>query len=263
MDTESHRSVSQLKLFSRCGESYRLNRLHGHEIEESPAAWTAVGVAFHLAYEHWEREGRKVSLKELFTLYYEGEIKRLKMLQPDLSKWTRTPRVKDTLRDIELRGKAGAEQADVYEQHCRIAEWQVLRLPSGEPAIELDFIMKFGTIEVWGAIDVLLEWPDGVVTIRDLKTGNREEDFRQLGIYRWAVKESFNIDVDWGEFWYIKDGANRSVDLRRYSKEYLTNQFEALDTAIVNELFIASPGANCKMCDVRPHCREMGWDIIV
>lgn len=254
-----HRSISQLKTFRRCGESYRLRRTAKHLIEEPPAAWTAVGTAFHTAYESYEISGRAFKLGELFAEEFDHLINEYQEREPDLKKWTRTPNVKTTERDIELRRDAGIKQAEVYQEHCEIADWKIWVTPDGEEAIELPIEVAFGSLIIKGAIDVVLKWPDGTLTIRDIKTGRRETDSTQLGVYAYAVNQLWGRDIKHGEFWYTKDGANREVNLERYTEDYLHDQFTKLDAAIKSEIYLANPGEQCKMCDVRPWCREMGW----
>jgi len=253
MEDIRHRSVSQLKTFTRCPEQYRLERVV--KVPEAPAAWTAAGHAFHSAYENWEEEGRRQQLADLFEDEYNLEIASLMLRHPDLNKWGRAPNVKSTEQDIKLRRTHGIKCAEVYQKHCLVADWRPYR-------VEWPFEIKFGSVLVHGIVDVILEWPDGSYTIRDIKTGNREVDNRQLGVYAAAVRKFLNLPVQWGEYWYTKDGGNRAVDLSRYTTEYLTDQFEALDRAIESQNFVASPGKQCDLCSVKPYCREMGWTTI-
>jgi hypothetical protein len=246
--------VSQLKQFRRCGEAYRLERM-SKDRKWVPAAWTIKGIAFHSAYDYWEGNGRPAGIRlgQLFAEHYDQEVEEAKEQQPDLDQWRKTPNVQTTQRDIDLRRRDGIVQADVYQKHCEIALWRPIK-------IEWAFKIRFGTVEVWGAIDALLRWPDGSVTVRDIKTGNREQDYTQLGVYKVVAQEQLNHDIRWGEFWYTKDGANHEVKLERYTRPYLTDQFESLDLAINTKIFLANPGKQCDMCDVRPDCREMGWN---
>lgn len=110
-------------------------------------------------------------------------------------------------------------------------------------------------------MDTVLEWPDGALTIRDLKTGKLKTDNRQLGIYRVALLKIFDVDIDWGEYFYTKKDLSRSggyVDLSRYTEDYVGSMLRDLDKAITEEVFLPNPGEHCQMCGVREHCREMG-----
>lgn len=254
-----HRSVSQLNTFTRCGEQYRLERtVKGLPLR--PAAWTALGSAFHVAYETYEQTGRRYKLDEIFWTAYNAEITHLQELQPDENFWMKTPRVKTVEQDIKLRREHGVKQAVAYQEMCEASDWALWRTAAGEPGLELKFTIQLGEVEVIGAIDSILQWPDGTVSVRDIKTGNKGNvNNRQLGLYGLAVRESFGLDLYRGEYWYTKLGASGGpVDLRRYTRAYLTDQYGKLDRSIVEELYLANPGSVCDMCGVRPYCREMG-----
>jgi len=254
----THRSISQLKTFRRCGEAYRLQRVT--DVKRSvPAAWTIKGHAFHSAYETWEQYDRHSSLAGLFEDHWDEQYAISVGEEPDLERWTKTPRVTTTERDLELRRRDGIQEAEVYQEHCEIAEWKLLWV-ADTPMVEVAGEITLGNITVKYGIDCVLVWPDGTVTLRDIKTGNREVDSTQLGVYRLALKKNYDIDVNWGEFWYTKDGGNREVNLARYTEDYLTDQFVKLDKAITSGIYLANPGKNCEMCDVKEWCREMGWN---
>lgn len=263
------RSLSQLNSFTRCGEAFRLQRMV-KDLPERPAAWTAVGIALHTAYELWELEDRNgLSLADRFDSAYTTTIEELLVKQPQLKWWIKSPNVggknEDYIqaveKDIELRKLNGRLQAQSYEEHCRASPWKLFTDPDGLPVLEIAFEIDLGGVNVVGRIDSLLRWEDGQVTVRDLKTGAKGdvESNRQLGLYRRAIKDLFDIDITYGEYYYTKFGESGGfVDLRRYTDEYLIDQFHCLDKAINQKLFIVNPGKHCKLCSVRPWCREMG-----
>lgn len=256
-----NRSVSQYKSWTRCGEAYRIQKFVKDK-PERPAAWTAVGNAFHEAYEAWEAAGRRGSaLSERFEGMYAFEIEKQKNLQPDMSLWVKTPRVKTAENDIKLRGEAGVVMAVNYEKHCREDRWEIAKLPVTEAWIlEMKFEHSIGGVLIKGAVDVGLLWEDGQITLRDLKTGNKgKPDNRQLGWYRLILNEKCGLDIQYGEYWFCKLAASGGwVDLSRYTNEYVSDQVSKLDKAIDAGIFLANPGANCDFCDVRSYCREMG-----
>lgn len=248
----NNRSVSQLKSFTRCGEQYRLNRTL--DLPESPAAWTAVGTAFHEAYEQWEHDDRDVLLADLADEYYREVIASYKELQPNLSRWTKAPRVKDTQKDIDLRGANLHEQAVAYEAEVREGDYEVTM-------VEYPFEEVIGGVNIRGKVDCILKWGDGRYTIRDLKTGAiGDTDNRQLGLYGYVVNNILGLDVTYGEYWYTKFGKSGGwVNLSRYTKDYLEDQYGKLDTAIEQEIYLPAPGKACQMCDVKSWCREFGY----
>jgi putative RecB family exonuclease len=256
----SHRSVSQFNTFSRCGEAYRLERT-GLGLPKRPAAWTALGSAFHEAYETWERTNRELLLDFLFLDYYWAWIDKLQERQPNQALWQKTPNVKTVERDIELRAEAGAKQANAYQQHCEQSKWKLMKFPDGTLALELRFELMFGDTQIMGYIDKVEVWdtndgPQSIIV--DLKTGNKENTTNwQLGTYSLALRELFNTDVRLGQMWYTKLGTGSGyIDLTRYTRDYLHDQYTKLDFSINNNLFLVNPGKQCQMCSVKPWCRE-------
>lgn len=260
-----NRSLSQLKLFTNCGEQYRLQRVVRPRIPETPAAWTALGNALHEAYLVWEQSGRSLVLADVAERFFEQHIQGLTDKVPDYNLWMVTPRVRSVERDIDNhRGKI-VEQAVKLEISTRGAPWQIWDLPDHGPAVEVPFEVNLGGVPVFGAIDRICEWPDGTLVAEDLKTGNKEnseEDNRQLGLYGYVVRTFWEAVVEKGRYWYTKlDAPGGWVDLSRYTESYLTDQYTKLDLAIRERIFLANPSQKrCKMCGVRKFCREMGTE---
>src|SRR5262245_35940716 len=111
----THRSISQLKTFRRCGEAYRLQRVieAKHRV---PAAWTIKGNAFHSAYEQWEIGDRRGTIASRFESSWEDYYQEALEQEPNLYAWKKTPRVLTTERDLELRRRDGIQEAEVYQE---------------------------------------------------------------------------------------------------------------------------------------------------
>lgn len=250
------RSASQLNSYTGCGERYRLERTV--DLPVTHAAWTSLGTAIHEAYEHWELNGRAGILAEYFEAAYDLDIQKYLDLQPDLDYWTKTPRVKSVENDIALRREAGVKQAVALQESCEKSLWKPWTLPSGDLALEVPFEAQLGSVLVRGMVDVIKEWPDGQLTACDWKTGNKSHPkYRQLGVYKHAMIQDYGIDLPYGEFWFTKDGSSSGfIDLSRYTYAYLTDQYEKLDLAITEGIFLANPGSQCDLCNVRGFCRE-------
>lgn len=253
-----HRSVSQLKSFTRCSEQFRLERMVYPKLPIRPASWLILGSAAHLAFADWENSGRDIDALELFDRYYDEEVERCREIQPDMDMWLKPMRSKIN-QDLINRKKNGRNYVQNYITDAERAKWTVYKLPDGRPAVELEFDVMFGAVPIRGAIDLLVQWPGREFpVVRDLKTGNREKSTVQLGTYHVALKE-MGIYSRYGEYFYMKDGKSSGFkDLSRYTLDYLTDIYTNLDRAIGEKLFIPNPGDACDLCPVFDYCREMG-----
>lgn len=259
------RSISQVKQLTKCGQAYYLERLNRDLVPRRPAAWSISGSAFHEALLRWEKSERTDSLLELFEVEYDRMVDEEKEKQPNLDLWMKPPRTKSVEQDIKNYRKRFLEK-DVpnYERRCREAEWEILRLDDGTPAIELDFEIEVGGIPVRGAIDRIQWWPNqGFATVEDTKTGspdNHEFDHRQLGLYAYALEVNLGISLMYSRYWFTKvDRGSQWVNIERYNEEYWTQVITTTDKIIQQGLFLANPGKHCELCPVRPYCPEKGW----
>lgn len=245
-------SVSQLKQYTRCGENYYWNRVSDVEIPESPAAWTILGTATHSALDNWEKANRDHDLDVLlhvYRMFFAAEVASEKQKQPDLTFWTKTPRVGSVEKDIELRLAAGERMLIEYYQWAIEQPWVC-------EVSELGFELELGRVHVRGFVDLVKRWPDDRLSVTDLKSGNKNEDNRQLGLYAYAAKRA-GYDVTWGDYHYLKLGASGGwVDLSRYTEEKLIKDYEALALGIESQIFLPNPGKNCDFCSVKRLCSE-------
>lgn len=253
--------MSQLKSFTRCGEAFRLEKIC--KAPRTPAAWTVLGVVIHEVFVQWEISDRQIDVCEYFLSMYDRQIEEELERQPDKTLWQRP--VKHTWdKSVEFYRERGANK-DVpeYRQRCIEGQWQVLELPDGTKALELPFTLDFNGVEVRGALDRIQWWPEQkMAALEDLKTGSvdDEADARQLGVYALAAQEIYDIDLTNGRYWFTKlDRPSPWIDLRRYTREYLTEMFVTLDNAIDSGIYLPRPGKQCTNCGVKPYCREMGF----
>lgn len=246
-----HRSVSQVTGYAGCGERYRLERVA--RVPQRPAAWTIQGTAFHAAAEYWEHHGDD----PLSTYYdtYDAGIAEARQAEPDLSRWMRGGR-KGTERDIADRREAGADQVRAYLRYAADAPFRIWRDPAGNRAIEYEFRVTLGGVEVLGYIDQVLHWPDGAVTVRDFKTGAKEHNKPfQLKVYAMALEQMWPVRVRYGDFWMAKDASPTPFyDLDVYDSGEVHRQFADMDAAERAGLYIANPGGQCFACGVKDHC---------
>lgn len=248
------RSVSQLRMLRECGEKFRLLKIERKP--DRPSAAMVQGIAFHEAYELWERSDRKIDAVATYHQTYDAKVAEISQATP-LTEWIKYGKIGSVQKDIEARRERGAEQVETYIDHCLKAPWRVWHLPDESPAVEVDFEIDVGTSIVRGKIDVILEWTDGQLTVRDMKTGNKESSAIQLGLYKVAANECLGLDITYGDYYYAKTGElSDPIHLGNFDLAYLANQFETADKIIEQRLFLASPGSNCFQCPVQKYCRE-------
>lgn len=181
----------------------------------------------------------------------------MKEKQPNLALWLKAFK-KKTEQDVEERREKGLTQVLGYiefaEQNPYVIEW----VDDFTMGVEVPFIVKLAGIPIRGAIDRILTRNNGV-EVRDDKTGNRESSNFQLGVYKVAVEKIFGWKVVAASFYYAKDSKVVTLtgsDLDRYTEDYVTDLFLALNRGIQDKVFIPNPGQQCTMCPVKKFCRE-------
>lgn len=269
MDSSMSRlSVSKLKAYTRCSEAYFLERIVRPKLPRRPASWTIMGTALHECFYNWEISKRDYPLPRIvsdFQQIFDREIEFAKIEQPNYDMWFKAPRTKLVVTDIDNYRKRGVE-GDVpnYYNYCLNSEWKVLELDDGFPALELEFEIQLRENQITGAIDKICEWPDGRITIEDLKSGRlNDTDNRQLGLYAYAANETLGLGrpIEWGRYFFSKSRINRPsdwIDLRRYSEDKLIRDFHRLQLGLEHEIYLPSPGDQCGLCSVRDYCSELG-----
>ena len=210
----------------------------------------------------WEASGRSIPEDAVVALYgeeYDRLIAQGRQVEPDVSRWMTGGRTKGA-DDIERRRGRGAGQLRAYLAYARTAPERVLAIGGGEVAAEVAFSLNLGGVEVIGYIDEVIEWPNGEIGPRDLKTGSKRPDWPfQLGVYRWAVHELFGVLPTWGDYYMAKDGKpDPPVDLRPFTRARLERWFRDMDRAVRTGLFLPNPGDQCRTCGVAAFCSARG-----
>lgn len=256
----AHRSVSQFTSFTRCGESFRLERVA--RAPATPAAWFAQGIAFHTGAEKWEGSLRELSEGETTALYdseYDRLIAEGLQKEPDANRWLTGGRVRGT-DDIQRRKIRGREQLEAYFRYAKAAPERILPLSDDEVAVEVPFTLNLDGLEVIGFIDEVVEWPGGIIGPRDLKTGSKRPDWAfQLGVYRLAIQDLFGILPSWGDYYMAKDNKpDPPVNLTGFTRDKLTRWFHDMDSAATSGIFLPNPGDACRTCGVAQFCSAVG-----
>lgn len=262
------RSVSQLTSLSSCGEQYRLQRVA--KVPQRPAAWFLQGSSCHLAIEEWEKD-RDRSLVELEELYVDSYIEaanRLVEEWPDEGHWM-TGGARKGFDDLEERQDRGWLQVLSYIEWGRSEEhlWKVIDT-------EREFITMFGEIPVRGFIDHIVEWADGSIEPRDIKSGTKTPASAiQLDTYGIAVERAMDIKIGGAAFVKLANPAGRTkktrstqylpVDLEQESAycnpAFLDQLYRDADRMIRAGTFLPNPTEGCeRVCGVQQWCRIKG-----
>lgn len=146
-------------------------------------------------------------------------------------------------------------------------DWTTWVTPAGEPAIELELTVWFGSIPVRMFIDWIADLGDGTPCIVDYKTGSSTPGPLQLGIYASAIEKAYGVRPPFGAYFNARKGELGVIhSLDRFSIPVLTKLFEDFEKGIQNEIFIPNLDRHCVSCDVAKHCflyggaEAQGWD---
>lgn len=259
-----NRSFSQLQTYSQCSEKFRLQRVE--RVPEDMTAWAPQGNGFHTGAEHWELSGRQLSTEEAVDIAvaeYDRLIAEQWAKQPEPSGWLTGGRTKVDV-DIDRRRDRVAKQMRgyiAYSLEHRHEFWPE-ELPDGRPAVEFPFELEFHGIKVLGAIDLILRWANGSITVRDLKTGNKlPNDPLQLRVYGLAWEKYFGDLIEYGDFYMCKnDFPTKPYLLTEYSEGMIAAWVEMMDRSEKSGIYLPSGGDHCRVCTVSKYCTLMGGD---
>jgi putative RecB family exonuclease len=258
------RSVSQVAVYleSLGGCNYRYFLARVVQAWDRPAAWLPMGLAVHEAAEAWEKSGRTMPEHEVMAKYhlsYRMHTERLLKLTPNAKVWFASGRYEGP-EDITRREDIGAQQVGRYLDYYRNQRpGQVIWMtPSGEPAIELGFSVMFGSVHVRGFIDqIIQEFEHDNLTLRDIKTGQSPGNSFQLGTYRYAVLQKYDVDILSGDYWMgVKGKPTKPYSLDAMSLDQVTDLYETMDAGVKAESFDPSPSPEkCRRCGVATACQ--------
>lgn len=249
-----YRSVSQLKEYNECPYRYYLHRVK--KVWQKPAAWLPQGLAVHEAAEAWEKSDRTMPLDDVLATYsesYDKHTNRLCAETPNLHYWFWSGPYNGE-KDIERRYGLGMEQTAKYLTWYEgkgkdEVPWVT---PEGELAVELEFEMQLGSVDIRGIIDFV----DSKGRPRDNKTGRKPGDPVQLGVYALYLEIKYGIPITVGDFWMGRSGKPTiPYDLREWTKDRLTDMFGELDENVKAERFDPDPEPEkCRFCSVQADC---------
>ena len=256
------RSVSQINLYTRCPQAYKLSRRD--KVWSRPAAWLAQGTAFHAVAEEYEKRlhaANQMSLEEaqdMFRAEYAKEISIATAITPNFEWWFWSGPYSGE-RDVSRRFEVGLEQVEKFVTWRTTKGQTIWITPDGTPAIELAFEFDLDGIMVRGYIDAVVV-VDGELRVRDYKTGNSPGDDFQLAVYALAVWELYGVQITKGDYFMAGKrgkaaGPTAVYDLSQWSREDIAEVFHMVEAKIQAEDFEPDPEPRkCQFCDVNLSC---------
>jgi len=255
LDVENQpRSVSQTEQYEKCAWRWYLQRVE--RVQARPAAWSFHGTAFHSAAEAYERSSRRMRTEEVLDLFsdeYATLVNKALDKWPDTDQWLSAGRYTGG-EDIERRFGLGREQTAAYVEWSGVNKPDIWTEPTGEPGLELAFMVELGGIKVRGFIDQALDEGEGSVRVRDLKTGTTKSKF-QLQTYAVAMRKQWGVRVDKADWFLAKDNRpSRPLDVEDVSEDEIGQRFADMDAGVKAGNFPANPSFDCRFCDVAHAC---------
>lgn len=251
-----------MQTYSRCSEQYRLQKVE--KVPEQMTAWAPQGNGVHTGYEKWELSDRTMTedqAVDIAVAEYDRLIKGQREKAPEDRNWLTGGRTKVQV-DIDRRRDRVAEHLRGLIQYSlgNADKFRPARLPDDRPAVEVPFIITVNGVTVKGAIDLVLEWEPGQLSIRDIKTGNKlPNDPLQLTLYALAWFRLFGDVIEYGDFFMTKNNAPTDpYPLTEFSEAKLGAWLEMFDRSEKDGIYLPSGGDHCRVCTVRPYCTLMG-----
>ena len=133
---------------------------------------------------------------------------------------------------------------------------QIYKLPSGQPAIELDMTPEINGVTVKMSIDRVM-WNDDrkEAIIIDLKTGkSTPSSGLQLGFYAYGMRKVHGVDIKRGYYWNARRmELSEPFDLAVYSDSKIETLVTMFEKARQENIFM--PNFNhCVMCGYKDIC---------
>lgn len=271
-DHPKHLSFSQLNTLRSCGERYRLTRIWN--VPETPSFAQAGGSAVHSWTEDWDMailgvgEGL-IPEPDAFESYMTSAL-------ADLEERSGIDR-----KDFKATGRASKdwpnkENLDWWLHHGPVMckRWVTWRntapldiwiVPTGEPAIELEFTVDLGGTSVRGYIDRVFEdHRTGTLVVVDLKSGAEVPDDGQLGIYKIALQKKYGVDLPilYGAYWYARTGSTSEFKgLGAWTEARATWEYGMAAARRERGDFQPRLSRDCSWCGVRDYCVYQGGDM--
>jgi hypothetical protein len=245
------RSYSQTRQWHECGHQFFLSRIK--RVPEMRGAWLEQGVAVHAVIEAYEKSERSLTDSQARSMYqdrYSTMVNESLARQPDPDMWFSSGPYKGLPNDIERRYLVGADQVSAYLVWSQANNDQKILHNS----VELMFVLDLDGVEVLGYIDQVVDHPKKGPGIRDVKTGQKPTEHKQLELYGLAVNELHDWGVEWGDYWLGKTGRlSRPVNIST-ERSHFVEWFAKMDAGVKAGDFLPNPGDACARCPVQLSC---------
>lgn len=246
------RSYSQTRQYHECGYQFFLARIK--RAPEMRGAWLEQGVAVHAVVEEYEKSGRSMTDSQARSMYqerYANMINASLAKQPDPDMWFNSGPYKGLPNDIERRYLVGEEQVSSYlrwtQDHPEQRIWK--------NSVEIRFDLSLDGVNVLGFIDQIVEHDSKGPGVRDVKTGQKPSEHKQLELYALAMNELHDAGIEWGDYWLGKTGrTSRSVQLNPDRSQFV-EWFATMDAGVKAGEFQPNPGEACARCPVQLSCQ--------
>lgn len=256
-----HLSYSQMSTYLRCGEQYRLERLL--RAPQAPA-WALVGgSAVHTATEEWDRallEGTVIDDHvALWAKHFTAQIEDTEA-KSDVPKeeWRASGRRSKDWPDKETEAfwnHKGPEFVANWAAWRLNSPWEIWTAPDGRPAIEIDFTITVAGVLVKGAIDRIMETPDGEILPVDIKSGGEPDDTLQLGTYAKAMRDHMGVNPSYGTYWMARTGSTTNTHpMGKFTDAYLAYMYGGARKGMEAGIFLPKVTRMCGSCPVRAAC---------
>jgi hypothetical protein len=240
-----HISFSSMNDWLDCGHRYYLSRMT--ETTDLPQWMFIGGKLVHTASEVYDRFGG-----DLDSIWNDEWTKALDQVQ------------KDGFSIDDIKVNIGKEDVTwwyengrkMLDRHVRFStENQVLMLPDGTPAIELDLSCDVAGVEVKMFADRLTtSLATGYVSVTDIKTGRKSPtNPLQLAFYRYGVKKKYGIDLNWGSYWMVRTGKIVDKPLDMFTDAVIEGLVTKFDHARKALAFVPNV-KSCTWCSFKPKC---------
>jgi hypothetical protein len=267
----AHRSYSQYRTYSHCGEQFRLERIT--KFPQKPAWWFVGGTSFHTATEYLDR-GETDDPDVAWTRAWNDELARVQdstdVPQGEWRKGGRKTKDKPNGEDGPFWMEYGKQlTADYWMWRSNNFGWQLYEMPyvvdgvaKDLPAIEWGGTVWFGQTPIKAYIDRLFVNPNGEIVVVDLKTGSKEPDPQQLALYATVVELATGSRPPLGAYYMARKGTiTVPADLDQWGLDYWTPLFTQVEAGINAGVFLPNVGMLCNSCGVKDGCVAFGGKV--